>query len=66
MATLDSRLLALESIDVGDHAKQLPTVVPDDTTDQELARLRRDGREVCRESDPAFIELFFEATNGNT
>ncbi len=40
----------------------LPEVVADDTTDCEMARLRRRGREVYREvyreSDPAFIELF--------
>jgi len=57
MKTLDSRLLALETRD-SDQAKQLPEVVPDSTPDTELARLRKHGREVCRESDPAFIELF--------
>ncbi len=58
MATLDSRLLALESLDGGDGAKPLPQLVPDSTTDTELARLRRHCREVYRESDPAFIQLF--------
>ena len=58
MKTLDARLLALESLDGGDTAKQLPEVVPDSTPDTELARLRKNGREVYRESDPAFIELF--------
>ena len=58
MASLDARLLALESLDSGDHAKPLPRVVPDATTDTDLARLRQHGREVFRESDPAFIDLF--------
>ena len=58
MASLDARLLALESLGSGDHAKPLPKVVPDSTTDTELARLRQHGREVFRESDPAFIDLF--------
>ena len=58
MASLDARLLALESLGSGDHAKPLPEVVPDNTTDTELARLRQHGREVFRESDPAFLDLF--------
>jgi hypothetical protein len=33
-------------------------VVADDTTDCEMDCLRRHGREVYQESDPAFIELF--------
>ena len=57
MKTLDSRLLALEAVG-SDQAKALPAVVPDSTPDAELARLRRNGREVYRESDPAFIDLF--------
>ena len=55
---LNRRLLVLESLDSGDTAKPLPEVVPDSTTDIELARLRKNGREIYRESDPAFIELF--------
>ena len=58
MASLDARLLALESLGSGDHARRLPQVVPDATTDTKLARLRQHGREVFRESDPAFIDLF--------
>jgi hypothetical protein len=54
MATLKNRLLALESLDGGDHAKPLPDVVADDTPDAELARLRRHGLEVYRMSD--FVE----------
>ena len=56
-ASLSRRLEALEATD-DDTVKQLPEVVPDDTTDTELGRLRKHGREVYRESDPAFIELF--------
>lgn len=55
MKTLESRLLALESLDGGDHAKPPPQVVADDTTDAVLARLRKNGREVYRMSD--FVEL---------
>ena len=57
MPSLDARLLALEKPD-SDHTKQLPDVVDDATTDTEIARLRKHGREVYRESDPAFIQLF--------
>lgn len=57
MKTLDSRLLALETRD-SDQAKQLPDVVPDNTPESDIARLRQHGREVYRESDPAFIHLF--------
>ena len=58
MARLDARLLALESLGGGDHAKPLPHVVPDGTADKELARLRQHGREVFRESDLDFMDLF--------
>ena len=57
MPSLDARLLVLEARD-GDHAKPLPDLVDDSTTDTELARLRQHGREVFRVSDPAFITLF--------
>ncbi len=57
MASLDARLLALESLE-SDRTRQLPDVVNDATTDTELARFRKQGREVYRESDPAFIQLF--------
>ncbi len=56
MKSLDARLLALESLD-GDHPKQLPDVVPDNTSDAELAQLRARGREVYRMTD--FVELCF-------
>ena len=56
-AALCRRLLALETRD-SDHAKPLPMVVPDTTTDDELAKLRKHGREVFRESDPAYIDHF--------
>ena len=57
MASLDARLLALESLGSGDNAKPLPHVLPDSTTDKELARLRQHGRKVCRMAD--FVELCF-------
>lgn len=57
MPSLDARLQALEARD-GDHAKPLADLVDDSTTDAELARLRQNGREVFRVSDPAFINLF--------
>lgn len=57
MSTLKRRLLALEACD-NYQASQLPEVVADDTTDDEMARLRKHGRKVYRESDPEFIELF--------
>lgn len=55
MTTLNARLLALEATD-SEHAKPLPTVVPDDTPADELERLRRGGREVYRWRDA--VELF--------
>ena len=57
MPSLDARLLALERFGSGDHAKPLPHVVPDSTTDTELAQLRQHGREVYRVAD--FVELCF-------
>lgn len=57
MNALTRRLERLEATD-SDHAKPLPDVVPDDTPDSELARLRKHGREVYRESDPAFLDAF--------
>jgi hypothetical protein len=56
-AALSRRLQALETLD-SDHAKLLPSLVSDDTTDEELARLRKHGREVYKESDLEFIHLF--------
>ena len=53
-AALCRRLLALETRD-SDQAKPLPQVVPESTTDRELARLRQHGREVYRMAD--FVEL---------
>ncbi len=56
-AALCRRLEALEATN-DDTAKHLPEVVPDSTPDSELARLRQHGREVFRESDPAYIDHF--------
>ena len=57
MPSLDARLLALETRH-DDHAKPLPDLVDDSTSDAEMARHRQHGREVFRMSDPAFIDLF--------
>jgi len=56
--SLDARLLALESRKESEGSRNLPEVVPDTTTDAELERLRKAGRDVYRESDPAFIDRF--------
>lgn len=56
MTALKRRVDALEATDTA-QAKQLPDVVPDDTPDTELERLRRHGREVFRMSD--FVERCF-------
>lgn len=55
MATLHRRLQALEGT-TDSNAKPLPTVVPDNTTADELERLRAAGREVYRWRDA--VELF--------
>lgn len=49
-AALNRRLLVLvlESLVSHDTCKPLPEVVPDNTTDTELARLRKHNREVFR------------------
>ena len=54
MNALTRRLERLEASD-SDQVKQLPDVVPDTTTDAELASLRRHGRNVMRYSE--FLEL---------
>lgn len=56
MPSLDARLLVLEQRT--DRTGELPAVVPDDCTDEEIARARRTGRKVFRESDPAFVDEF--------
>lgn len=55
MRVIEKRLQALEGT-TDPQAKPLPTVVTDDTTAEELERLRRGGREVHRLSDA--VELF--------
>ncbi len=50
MANIEKRLQALEAPPDKD-GKPLPTVVPDETPDSELQRLRRAGHEVYRWSD---------------
>lgn len=55
MSTLHRRLQALEGT-TNPQAKPLPTIVTDDTTADELERLRSGGREVYRWCDA--VELF--------
>ena len=57
MATLDQRLKALEAEQAGDYVP-MPVVVPECTTDEELARLRRNGRAVFRSGDPELYSEF--------
>ena len=54
MATLEKRLQALEAIKP--QTRALPTVLPDDTSDADLNRLRAAGVEAYRFSDA--VELF--------
>ena len=53
-AAIKRRLQALEVPPQDGDGKQLPDVVPDETTDRELDHLRRTGREVFRFSQ--FVE----------
>lgn len=55
MRTIERRLLAIEGSKMS-HARLLPDVVPDDTADSEIERLRAGGRRVYRLSDA--VELF--------
>ena len=55
MGRLEARLLVLEGA-TDSHAQLLPDVVPDDTADSEIERLRAGGRRVYRLSDA--VELF--------
>lgn len=57
MGVINTRLLKLETMRT-DKSRELPTVVADDVTDSELARIRATGREVFRESDPSIYDLF--------
>lgn len=57
MATIEQRLVALEQYKIV-APMELPTVVPDDTSDAELESMKRTGRKVYRESDPAFVDAF--------
>lgn len=55
---IERRLDSLER-DAAHAAPQLlPRMVPDATTDAEIAELRRSGIAAYRYSDPAFIDLF--------
>ena len=57
MPTLNDRLRALERA-TADQSMLLPLVVPDDTSDDELQRLRQQGRQVFRASDPELVNAF--------
>jgi hypothetical protein len=59
MATLETRLLALEAARQRPSFGNWPNVVDDNTTDSELSEIQRTtGRPVWRESDPAWSEIF--------
>ena len=57
MTTIKQRLEALEAMP---HRglRLLPHVVDEHTTDTEIERLRRNGRAVYRENDPALYDEF--------
>lgn len=54
---IKQRLIALEQVKTYTLA-ELPMIVSDDSTDEEIKQLQRNGRKVYRESDPALIEEF--------
>jgi hypothetical protein len=55
---LGARLMALENRNESEGSRLLPQVVPDTTTDAEIVLLRKNGREVFRESDPHLVDAF--------
>ena len=55
-AKTERRLDVLEGVRT--RFNPLPVIVPDSTTDAELAALRRRGVQAYRESDPDFVDLF--------
>ncbi|WP_334108282.1 hypothetical protein [Methylobacillus sp.] len=57
MATIKERLKALEQTRTGT-LSELPFIVSDTCTDEELKQLQRNGRKVFRESDPELMEEF--------
>ena len=53
------RLARLECCNLPAEWHGWPHIVPDETTEQELAEIaKRTGRPVWRESDPAWAEIF--------
>jgi len=54
---IKQRLIALEQVKT-DTLAELPMIVSDDSADEEIKQLQRNGRKVYRESDPALIEEF--------
>lgn len=57
MATIDQRLTALET-EQEEGFRPLPLVVPEDTSDEELARLKCGGRVLYRSGDPDLYNEF--------
>ncbi len=56
MANYDQRLKALEQ--QAEPHRELPMIVNDKCSDEEIKRLQRNGRKVYRESDPELMEEF--------
>jgi hypothetical protein len=54
---IKQRLIALEQVKTYTLA-ELPMIASDDSTDEEIKQLQRNGRKVYRESAPALIEEF--------
>jgi hypothetical protein len=54
---IKQRLIALEQVKT-DTLAELPMIVSDTFTDEEIKQFQRNGRKVYRESDPALIEEF--------
>lgn len=54
---IKDRLKALEQTRTGT-LSELPMIVSDETTDEAIKQLQRNGRKVYRESDPELIEEF--------
>lgn len=57
MKTIDQRLKALETAQEAG-LKPMPIIVPEDTSDEKLERLKRNGRAVFRSGDPAIVDEF--------
>lgn len=58
MATIETRIMALEQHSQINESRLLPLVVPDDCTDEAMEKIRRTGRKVFRFSDHALFDAF--------